>query len=557
MSRFLPLFKRSGVFKRLISSKRDLGEALYVTTPIFYVNAKPHLGHFYSMFLCDMRIRWEKLRGYDTFFTTGTDEHGLKVQNAANAAGVEPKLFCDDLSAKFRSLAKLGNIEYDRFIRTTDEDHKLAVKHFWNEVQKRGFIYKGTHTGWYAVSDETFYPESQIEQRLDPVSGEMRHHSVETGSEVEFQTEENYFFKLSEFRDALIANMEKNERFIIPRKYYQEVLNELKSQELTDLSISRPSTRLSWGIDVPGDSSQKVYVWFDALINYVTSAGYPFSGDTYQPWPATHLIGKDIVRFHCIYWPSFLMACDLPIPRQAIVHGHWLMGGKKMSKSRGNVADPVTIADYYGEDFLRYFLARYSILDSDCDFSEERLNAARNDFIDKFCNLMTRSLSKNFSIERALQRYEKGEFEEILNANSLLSAGHKKIVESTNKLVEDFDRDLQLFSTHKILDQLRSVCSEVNAYFSDTEPWRLKSEAESIQQDLVIFTALDSLRCFLILLQPFMPTVSNQLLDLMKVDSEKRSIGLAMIGADTTYGKGAVFKKGSSVPLWKLKLNEE
>lgn len=343
---------------------------VYITTPIFYVNANPHLGHLYSMLLCDTRNRWEKLKpNAKTFFTTGTDEHGLKIQAVAEQQRIHPKDLTDKVSQNFKKLANDLDIDYDRFIRTTDDDHIKAVQFFWNLMMEKGFLYTGSHSGWYSISDETFYPETQIEEIP---GGKWR--SKETKNEVIFQEETNYFFKLSQFQDQLVEFMEANPDFIIPRSKYLTLLKELKETKLEDLSVSRPSSRLSWGIEVPNDPSQKIYVWFDALINYITSCGYPKMNDF---WPATHVVGKDIIRFHCVYWPIFLMAAGIDVPKQVVVHSHWLSDGFKMSKSLGNVVDPHSTAEYYGKDSLRFFLMEYSNIESDCNYREDQFHFTR------------------------------------------------------------------------------------------------------------------------------------------------------------------------------------
>lgn len=537
-------------------------QTIYTTTPIFYVNAKPHLGHFYSMTLADVRNRWCKFNKRDTFFTTGTDEHGLKVQNAAQAVGIDPKLFCDNLASKFKELAKLGNIKYDRFIRTTDPDHYKAVNHFWNVVNSNNYIYKGTHSGWYSISDETFYAETDIVESKDEKTGEKIMISKETSSTVIFQNEENYFFKLSEFQSKLLDYIKANPDFIKPKKYYDFIINELETRKLTDLSISRLSSRLQWGIPVPNDDSQRIYVWFDALINYLTSEGYPEAKIMPRP---THLIGKDIIKFHCIYWPAFLMAAGLEMPKQVFVHGHWLMGGRKMSKSRGNVADPVKISNYYGADALRLFMMRYSVLDTDGDYNEETLNTLRSEFIDKFCNLLIRSLSKNFSIERALNRLNTETIETWIKKvnDEKLKESIVTIQSKINNLRDDIDNDIVNFEMHKAVQKIFNFGPLVNGLFDTFEPWALKvkatdnediKEAKQLKQDLIIFTALDSLRVILIILQSIVPKYSTLLLDKLKVDNNNRTVDYAKIGSDLTYGKNSIFKKGSKVPLTKLEL---
>ncbi|KAJ1302733.1 hypothetical protein OPQ81_003046 [Rhizoctonia solani] len=320
----------------------------FVTTPIFYPNADPHIGHLYSMILADILARYSRLRHplRPVVFSTGTDEHGLKIQQAAKEKEVSPQELCDRLSSKFKVLASNSDISHTRFIRTTDDDHVLAVKRFWKRLVERGHIYKGTHAGWYSVSDECFYPENQVENVKDPRTGESYMVSKESGQRVEWSEEENYKFRLSNFRQPLIEWLQNNPQAIRPEPYYRAILDSLTNDEnaTPDLSVSRPRSRLQWGIQVPGDQEHTIYVWLDALVNYLTVAGYP---DNTVAWPADiSVIGKDIIRFHAIYWPAFLLALDLPPPKTLLTHGHWTKDRQKMSKSRGNVADPFLAMGY-------------------------------------------------------------------------------------------------------------------------------------------------------------------------------------------------------------------
>lgn len=279
------------------------------------------------MVLTDILKRWQVLKGKPALLCTGTDEHGMKIQQAASNADRDPQDFCDEVSNKFKHLAERANLSHDRFIRTTDEDHREAVQHFWTLLNERGYIYESKHQGWYCVSDETYYPESQIEKRLDPVTGRTFMASQETGKEVEWTSEANYHFKLSTFRDRLLEYYKQHPHFIVPNSRMVEVTSWLEAG-LEDLSISRPISRLTWGIPVPQDESQTIYVWLDALVNYATVAGFPGQSfhDGSAGWPAdVHVIGKDIMRFHCVYWPAFLMALDLPLPKQILTHAHWTM----------------------------------------------------------------------------------------------------------------------------------------------------------------------------------------------------------------------------------------
>lgn len=507
----------------------------------------PHLGHLYSMLLCDIRNRWEILNHRPSYFTTGTDEHGLKVQAAAEKAGIEPKLFVDILAPTFQNLALLMNIKYDRFIRTTDADHAIAVKNFWNTLESKGYIYEGEHSGWYSVSDETFYPETQIEEVIDSKTNLKKVISKETGSEVTYQKEKNYFFKLSQFYDKLLDHLRNQSDFIIPRAKQEQLMKELiNNGKLDDLSISRPSSRLQWGISVPGDASQTIYVWLDALVNYITSAGYPWPTDDTQPWPATHVVGKDIVRFHGIYWPCFLMAAEISLPNQLAVHGHWLCQGTKMSKSIGNVVDPIAMADYYGTDPLRFYLCENSVLEGDSDFSEDRLMVSRNSLMSKFGNLIMRSCGVKFNVERAASSLDEVKFKPELQQK------YTELVNSINSLRSDISGSIERFETIPYVQKIWDIIAAANVFFQNAEPWTLDSSIESqrILQDAVIHASTEATRVSSILLIPIIPELSKTFLDRLGVHPDKRTIEYTYFGADTTYGSGV--NRSGDAPMAKL-----
>ncbi|ODQ80816.1 hypothetical protein BABINDRAFT_161020 [Babjeviella inositovora NRRL Y-12698] len=524
----------------------------YITTPIFYVNAAPHLGHLYLMLLCDVRNRWEVLARRPSFFMTGTDEHGLKVQLAAKAKGFEAtKPFVDQVLGNFKTLADLTDIKYDRFIRTTDADHLRTVAKFWGICQTNGYIYQAEHSGWYSISDETFYPETQIVDVVE--NGVAKKVSKETGSEVTFESEFNYFFRLSHFQERLIRHMEENQDFIQPHKRHMEILRELKAKPLEDLSISRSSSRLQWAIDVPNDPSQKVYVWFDALTNYLTSCGFAnpdWSADASAWGNTTHLIGKDIVRFHSIYWPALLMACEVPLPKQLIVHSHWLCDGRKMSKSVGNVVDPIAMAQYYDSDALRWFLCENSSLENDCDFSEERLHVTRDLLIGKFANLISRCCSKSFNVERALKSYAAGELttpaslEKFTQLSPEAAKLYHELVAEFPVLLEQMEADMTGFRTNDALDRVWNVLNKANLFITHAAPWHYKKQAvvEDAEvrkvQDLIIFMGVDVARNVAILTKPFIPNLANKLLDRIGVAPDNRDLYAFGLGKDVSYGKG-------------------
>lgn len=328
----------------------------------------------YSMVLADVLKRWFKLQGQQSYLLTGTDEHGMKIQQAAADHDTPPKVWCDAQAYKFKDLAARANLANDFFIRTTDEDHKDAVRHFWFLLQEQGLIYEKKHEGWYCVSDETFYPESTLTRTVDPITGVVSMASTETGNTVEWTEEKNYHFRMTALKDHLLDFYRENPQWVTPPSRMQEVVSWVQNN-LEDLSISRPASRLDWGIRVPNDETQTIYVWVDALINYLTKAGFPTwapGKQTEGGWPAdVHVIGKDILRFHGVYWPALLLAVDIPPPMKLLTHAHWLMSGKKMSKSRGNVVNPFHALERFGVDVMRFFLVYDGGIEHDSNYDNE------------------------------------------------------------------------------------------------------------------------------------------------------------------------------------------
>lgn len=386
--------------------------ALFQLMPANSIPTAPHVGHLYTMVLTDILKRWQVLKGREAILCTGTDEHGMKIQRAAAMAKQSPRDFCHSVSETFKSLAKQANLANDHFVRTTDLDHKEAVEYFWFLLREREYIYESKHEGWYCVSDETYYPDSAIEKRLDPFTGRTFMASSETGKEVEWTSEKNYHFRLSAFKDQLLEFYAANPDFIVPKSRMQDVIQWV-SAGLEDLSISRPVDRLTWGIRVPDDDSQTIYVWLDALINYITKAGYPWAPgkESAGGWPAdVQVIGKDIVRFHCIYWPAFLMALDLPPPKQILTHAHWTLGHQKMAKSTGNVVNPFFAIERFGTDVMRYYLAHDGGIQNDADYGNlfivERYKKGLQGGLGNLVSRITRP--KKWSVREAVQAASKG-----------------------------------------------------------------------------------------------------------------------------------------------------
>ncbi|KAL8850056.1 MAG: hypothetical protein Q9221_004982 [Calogaya cf. arnoldii] len=533
-------------------SGRDLGENLktekekpyYVTTPIFYVNADPHVGHLYTIVLTDVLKRFQALKGRKAILCTGTDEHGMKIQRAAEKAKQDVRAFCDENFSAFKRLADSANVQYDHFIRTSEPDHIFAVQHFWLMLKDRGYIYESKHEGWYSVSDETFYPPSAVHLILDPATGRKHMASQETGKEVEWTSETNYHFRMSALRDRLLEFYAKNSDFVQPESRMQDVISQVTSG-LSDLSISRPVERLSWGIPVPHDTSQTIYVWLDALINYLTKANYPFQvpGQEHATgWPAdVHVIGKDIVRFHCIYWPAFLLALDLPLPKQILTHAHWTLAREKMSKSRGNVVNPFYALERFGSDTMRYYLVHSGGIQDDSDYDNQYVIKCYKHLQGDLGNLVTRVVrGKGWDVRRAVigARRETDD-----------SAEGKAHVEALGKLPTVFDRRMAKLNPGSAIKLVAAVVQQTNQYMQQAAPWNLAAPtnkhgkpkknrplAVPKKVDSIIYLCAESIRICGILLQPVMPQRMKDLLDLMGVDEGRRTFQDAAVGKDVTYG---------------------
>ncbi|PWY86114.1 hypothetical protein BO70DRAFT_221233 [Aspergillus heteromorphus CBS 117.55] len=505
----------------------------YVTTPIFYVNAAPHVGHLYTMVLADVIKRWRTLIGdNDAQLLTGTDEHGMKIQQAALAAEMDTQAFCDQNYKTFEALANAANMDYNYFIRTTEPAHKEAVQYFWEMLSHRGYIYTAKHEGWYSVSDETFYPQTQVQKSLDPETGHTKMVSIETGKEVEWSSETNYHFRLSAFQERLLDLYKTG--FITPSIYGTNVFNSV-SEGLSDLSISRPTERLSWGIPVPGDNTQTVYVWLDALVNYLTKAGYPFAPGQGSSlgWPAdVHVVGKDIVRFHSVYWPAFLMALDLPVPRNVLVHGHWTINREKMSKSTGNVVNPFFAINRFGVDSMRFFLIYQGALVGDADYDNAYIIRDYQKLLQKgLGNLAHRAIG---CAKGNLRSYIENGTSGRLPAATLADEEYEAMLkEVPNKVAELMDN----LNPRAALQEITSLVDQTNKYFHHAEPWK-----NPIDRQRSLYNVAESLRIASILLQPVMPTKANELLDMLQVDKTdpaKRKFAAARYGSDLDYGANA------------------
>ncbi|KAJ0049844.1 hypothetical protein NL108_003624 [Boleophthalmus pectinirostris] len=508
---------------RFSSNVNQDEKCFYITTPIFYVNASPHIGHLYSAVLADCLSRYKQLRGFRTKFSTGTDEHGLKIQQAAETAGEDPHVFCTNVSEKFKHLFNSYSISYTDYIRTTEERHRVAVEHIWSVLRDKGLIYKGSYEGWYSTQDESFLTASQVGNAIE-TSGKNVKVSLESGHRVEWMKEENYMFRLSTFRHQLLDWLKANPNAVQPERFYKDVVQWLQ-EDLLDLSVSRQKSRLQWGIPVPGDPNQTIYVWLDALVNYLTVAGYP--GNYQQWWNVTHhVVGKDILKFHAIYWPAFLLGVGLPLPQTIHVHSHWTVRGKKMSKSVGNVVDPLDRSNMFTTDGMRYFLLRQGVPDSDCDYTDDKviklLNAELADSLGGLLNRCTapalnpaqlhpKFCPKSFPLEPTDQSRAVAEDYQMLSAVGKLPS-----------VVEHYYEDMHVY---KALEAIHACVRQTNGFVQRHAPWKLNRQnmEEKHWQDTIIHVALECLRIYGTLLQPVVPQISNKLLSKLGVKPSERS----------------------------------
>ena len=479
----------------------------YITTPIYYPSAKPHMGHAYSSIIADFFARFKKIDGFNVYFLTGTDEHGLKIQRSAEKLNKDPKSFCDEISKTFEDLTKTLNLSNTDFIRTTEDRHKVSVQNLWNILEKNKQIFLSKYSGWYSVSDEAFYNEDEVEEK-DGLKV-----AKSSGSAVEWVEEESFFFKLSEWEKPLLDFYEKNKNFILPESRRNEVISFVKSG-LKDLSVSRKT--FSWGVKVPSDENHVVYVWLDALTNYLSSLKYPDeNNELYKSfWPADlHIIGKDILRFHAIYWPAFLLAAKIEPPKRVYGHGWILSGDEKMSKSKGNILDPLEIINVYGLDPLRYYLLKEVSFGNDGNISEEKLeNCINSDLANNFGNLCQRVLSfaeKNCSSLIPDHKFNDEDLEILKPINNL-----DKIRSFIN------NQDINQYMNF-IVDRLFAA----NKYFNDQEPWKKKDDR--LRLNTIVYTALELIRKITILLYPVMPERSLKVLNVF--DETENSIDFTSI----------------------------
>lgn len=495
-----------------------MAEPFYITTAISYPNGRPHIGHAYELIAADAIARFKRLDGYDVFFLTGTDEHGQKMLQTAAKEGVSVRALADRNAAVFRDMTQALNASNDDFIRTTEERHFRSCEAIWQRMEANGDIYLAKYSGWYSVRDEAYYAENETQLGTDNIR------RGPTGTPVEWVEEESYFFKLSAFQDRLLKLYDEHPHFISPEERKNEIVSFVKSG-LKDLSISR--TTFDWGIPVPGNPKHVMYVWVDALTNYLTATGFPDpDAPRAKRWPADlHIIGKDIVRFHTVYWPAFLMSAGLPLPKRVFGHGFLFNRGEKMSKSVGNVIDPFTLADHYGVDQLRYFFLREVPFGQDGNYSHEAIVARINaDLANDLGNLAQRSLSM---IAKNCDAH-------VPQAGSF-SEADQALLEAVYALPEKARTAMTHYALHTMLADIWRVVGDANRYFASEEPWtKRKSDADRFAT--ILYVTAETLRVLGLMAQPVMPVSAAKLLDLLAVPEDKRSFAHATREAALSAG---------------------
>ena len=496
----------------------------YITTPIYYPSGEPHMGHAYSSIIADVFARFKRNDNCKVHFLTGTDEHGLKIQKAAEKSGLDPKTYCDKISKVFKDLTKKLNLSNNDFIRTTEKRHNKAVTDLWTKLLNSGDIYLSKYKGWYSVSDEAYY---NIDEVIEKNGNKV---SAFSGSPVEWVEEESFFFKLSAWQNKLLDFYDKNDKFILPISRRNEVINFVKSG-LKDLSVSR--TSFTWGIRTPNNSKHIIYVWLDALTNYLSALNYPDTKDSlYRDfWPASlHVIGKDILRFHAIYWPAFLLAANIDPPKRVFSHGWILSGDEKMSKSKGNILNPLEIINTYGIDQLRYYLMKEVSHGADGNISLKNLeNCINSDLANNYGNLCQRVFSfiKNNCNNKVIKTKK-------------ISNSDKKLINQTELILKGLRNEMNNQNLNNYIKSVINISFLTNKYINDEEPWKLK-KSDTEKMNNILHLALEQIAKISILLNPIIPLASTKVLDALNIDMKLRDLS---------------FLDGNNVLIDKITINE-
>ncbi|XP_044755655.1 methionine--tRNA ligase, mitochondrial [Coccinella septempunctata] len=492
----------------------------FISTPVYYVNAEPHIGHLYSSIIADTIARWHVLQDRNTRikFCTGTDEHGLKIQQASAKNDMTPIEYCNRIVQSYQNLAQCFNITYTNFIRTSQDSHLKTVHKFWNVLAKNDHIYSANYEGWYCISDETFLSSSQLKE-VEDESGKKILISEESGHPVEWTEEKNYLFRLSQVQDELVYWLKGNENAVKPKKFYKILLDLVTRENLPDISVSRPSSRVSWGVPVPSDKSQTVYVWLDALVNYLTAAGYLTDDSEFRKkWPPdVQVIGKDILKFHGIFWPAFLIAAKLEPPRTLLCHSHWTVAHEKMSKSKGNVIDPFERAEIFTPEGLRYFLLRGGVAHSDGNYNDSKAIRVLNaELADTLGNLLNRCTGEILNPNQEFPTIQSEVFEDIMQLDVA-----KKLKENVMNLPDICETNYNEYKIYKVVDAIVATLHSANLFFETMKPWELRKIPEKKDTlDAVLHLTMETLRVTGVLLLPIVPGLSSNLLNKLNIPED-------------------------------------